>query len=344
MQKKRSKLSLNINRIKPQDQTSGAARTKITKKYFPALSGMSLYKLVLYKGGVREPHWHPNADELGYCMSGKALVTLFGNNNLKETFLVGPGEVFLIPSGFLHHIENVGEKNCELILQFSHEEPEDFGISSALGYLSDAVLGNTWSVKANTFKALERSTQPAFASLRTMPPTISLDAHYPSVYKYSLESAQPLIAAEGGLARVARKDVWPIVKRQALYTLHLSGLGMREPHWHPETCELGYIREGRGRISVLHPSGKIDTFEINPGDVYFIPKAYPHVIENLSKKELIILVFFDQAMPGDIGYSASTRAYSSEVMGATMDIDPLFFNQLPRYYADRFIVKRTNPV
>ena len=40
---------------------------------FPILKGMAIYTLHLEKGGVREPHWHPNAVELGYCLAGRAL-------------------------------------------------------------------------------------------------------------------------------------------------------------------------------------------------------------------------------------------------------------------------------
>ena len=69
---------------------------------------------------------------------------------------------------------------------------------------------------------------------------------------------------------------------------------MREPHWHPETAEMGYIASGRGRITILNPGGRTETFEIVRGDTYFIPPAYPHHIENLGREELHILIFFDQ--------------------------------------------------
>lgn len=43
--------------------------------------------------------------------------------------------MFFIPSGFLHRIENLDNSNgssvAEFILAFTHELPEDFGLSSA---------------------------------------------------------------------------------------------------------------------------------------------------------------------------------------------------------------------
>lgn len=329
--------------IPPQNKTAGGSRYIGSKKFFPALKGMALYRLILNKNGIREPHWHSNADEMGYCLKGQVLVTIYANGNHKETFVVNVGEVFLVPSGVLHHIENVADGESEIILQFSHEEPEDFGISSALGFLSNAVLGNTWGVNQDIFKPLKRSTTPVFASLSETRASIPEDALYTSLYKYNLEGSQPILSKEGGAVKVARNNTWPMTTTHALYSLTLNQVGMREPHWHPETAELGYVTHGKGRMSILSADGTVDTYEMIPGDMYFIPKAYPHHIENLrSDQELKILIFFDQGMPGDIGFSGSVRAYSNEVLGSVMDMEPVFFDKLHKYYSDLLIVTKVN--
>ncbi len=335
---------LKFSQLAPDMQTEAAIRLTATKKNFPILKGMSLYKLVLAPHGIREPHWHANADELGYCLKGEVLISLYHTGDAKATFLVRPGEAFLIPSGALHYIENAGLVPAELILNFSHEDPEDFHLSSILGMFSDAVLGNTWNVKQEVFHSLDRSLKSSFAVLRKNASVIPEEARYATPYRYSLEASQPLVMNEGGSARMARRSTWPIAKRQAIYLLHLTGEGMREPHWHPETAELGYVAKGNGRMSILSPSGKVDTYTMEEGDLYFIPKAYPHHIENLTKDTLNILIFFDQAMPGDIGFTGSVRSYSNEVLSAVMNCNPDFFQQLQKDYTDLFIVKKINPI
>ena len=334
----------HLGRVKPQNQTEGGYRVEATKSNFPLLQGMSFYRLVLYPKGIREPHWHANADELGYCLKGKVLVSLYATKNEKETFLVNEGEAFFIPSGSLHDVENVNEEASELILQFSHEEPEDFGISSTFGMFSDAVLGNTWGVSSQVFKSLKRSTKEVFIALGKEARPIPKEARYSSIYRFNLDGAPALIANGGGTAKVARNDVWPALKRQALYSLVLTDEGMREPHWHPETAEMGFVHQGKGRMSILSPSGKVDTYEMNEGDIYFIPKAYPHHIENLDAGPLQILIFFDQGMPGDIGFSGSVKSYSNEVLANVLHCPKDFFANLPTYYEDLFIVKKVNPL
>lgn len=335
---------LHLCKLTPDEKTEGGMRIKANKKNFPVLEGMSIYKLILHENGVREPHWHANADEMGYCVKGEVVVNIYNTGDTRSFFLVKEGEVFWIPSGALHDIENVGEGQAELILTFSHEDVEDFNLSTTLSLFSDAVLGNTWNVKKEVFEDLPKPKLSAFAALRKSLTKIPDETRYSTPFRYNLEGSQPILINEGGSARVARENVWPLAKTRALYSLKLTGIGMREPHWHPETAELGYVKQGTGRMSIYHPSGKVDTFQMQAGDVYYIPKAYPHHIENLTNDLLHILVFFDQGMPKDIGFTGSIHSYSDDVLASITKATPEFFHKLPKYYADSFIVKKTNRV
>ncbi|HEX9833996.1 MAG TPA: cupin, partial [Mycobacterium sp.] len=72
--------------------------------------------------------------------------------------------------------------------------------------------------------------------------------------------------------------------------------------------------------------------------------AYPHHIEVVDAPDIHFAIFFDQPMPGDIGYRASASAYSREVLAATfnMHIDDL--PAFPFTKTDPLIVNRCNPV
>jgi oxalate decarboxylase len=319
-------------------------RVRATKSSFPALQGMSFYRLVVQPRGVREPHWHANADELGYCLKGTLLISFYANGNLRERFVVSEGEAFFIPSGAFHSLENVGNKPAEVILQFSHEEPEDFDLSFVFGSFTNAVLGNTWDVSSSHFQDLKRNLPKTLIAELDQSTPITTEARYASPYRFGLEASSALIGNEGGVAKVARHNVWPILQKQALYSLRLTGQGMREPHWHPETAEMGYVAQGRARMSIVSPEGKVDTYTLEAGDIYFIPKAYPHHIENLNTADLHMLIFFDQAMPDDIGFTGSIKSFPDSVLASTLNSQQEMFSSLPTYYEDAFIVDKKNPV
>ena len=67
------------------------------------------------------------------------------------------GEVYFVPSGSLHSIENTGAEPAEFVHSFSHEMPEDFGLSSFAGALDPTVLDNTWGLAAAEIYGVTRS-------------------------------------------------------------------------------------------------------------------------------------------------------------------------------------------
>jgi len=147
-----------------------------------------------------------------------------------------------------------------------------------------------------------------------------------------------------GVLRTARADVWPALDGLAMYSLHIGGDGMREPHWHPETAELGYVRSGRARMTVRSADGSVDTYELGAGDAYFIPPAFPHHIENLEDEETHFLVFFDQAEVRDIGYTGSAGAIPTRILAPTLGMSGGEMPGLPEMPSDLLVVEKRNPV
>jgi oxalate decarboxylase/phosphoglucose isomerase-like protein (cupin superfamily) len=87
--------AFNLEAIKPQAVRNGGSRAMANENNFSILKGMALYSLLLDSGGVREPHWHPNAAELSYCLSGKALMTIFSPGAGHDTFTVDRVRLYL---------------------------------------------------------------------------------------------------------------------------------------------------------------------------------------------------------------------------------------------------------
>lgn len=335
---------LTLADIRPQISNSFGAKIAATKSVFPILRGLSLYRLTIREGCFREPHWHANADEVGYCLSGEAVVTIFASGNVHAQFTISEGEMFFVPSGALHAIENTGSGDVEMVITFSHEEVEDFGLSGFVGCLSGAVMGNTWGLSESELAGLTRSPASIELGKASSPPQIPESASYPSPYKFPIEKRTPLITNEDGSAIVARRDTWPALRAQAMYSLRLHGIGMREPHWHPETAELGYVLAGHARMTVQSPDSSFDTYELEPGDIYFIPRAYPHHIENLDGTEIRFLIFFDTPDVQDIGLTGAIPALPSGLVGPTLGIGADAVAKIPRLPADLLVVSRVNPL
>lgn len=316
----------------------------VTADNLPILNRLSIKRLVINPGAMRTPHWQANSNELAYCISGSSLVSVLDSGSQFSSFTIGAGEMFHIDSGSLHHIENIGEEPAEFILAFRHERPEDFALGAAFGAMTDAVLGNTYNLPAADFAKIRRDTTNRHLAARVGDPQVPAVARFDDPHKFAVEAQSPPVGSMVGSARLARVQYWAALKDLSMYSLRIREDGMREPHWHPSTAEMGYVHSGKSRMTIMNPDGSLDTWYLKEGDVYFIPRAYPHHIEVFDAPDLHFAIFFDQPTPGDIGFRASASAYSREVLAATFDVHIDDLPDFPFTKADPLIVNRVNPV
>ena len=328
----------------PQFANAAGAKIMANRTNFPILDRLALYRLRIAPGCFREPHWHANADELTYCLKGKSVVTIFASGNVHAQFTIAEGEMFFVPSGQLHAIENVGAEAAEFVVTFSHEMPEDFGVSGFAGCLAPSVLANTWGLKTAEVAGVTRSPVDLQLGRAAAGAEIPEGADFAHPFKFAVEARSPLLDAPAGSVRVARRDTWPALRAQAMYSLRLKGTGMREPHWHPETAELGYVHTGHARMTVQSPGGHAETYELQAGDIYFIPRAYPHHIENLSDNEMRFLIFFDTPDVQDIGFTGALPAFPARLIAPTLGLTGNQAARIPRLPSDLLLVHKGNPV
>lgn len=329
---------------KPFFESELGSLTRVTAEELPILKNLSIKRLLISPGALRTPHWHVNANELTYCLTGELLVSVLDNGNQFSNFTITEGQMFHIPSGSLHHIENIGDKEAELIVCFRHESPEDFSLDGAFGAMSDAVLGNTYDVPSSAFSRIPRDTATKYLIAREGKPFVPDTAGLPNSHKYDLEGTPAGVSAPIGSAKQARSQYWPALKNVSMYSLRVEESGMRSPHWHPMTSEMGYVHKGKARMSIMDPDGTVDTYTLKEGDVYFIPAAYPHQIEVIADEEIHFLIFFDQPMPEDVGYRTAATALSREVIAATFGVATGDLPPFPFTTKDPLLVGRINPV
>lgn len=202
-----SRHHFRLSSLPPQQRNPWGSRSAVSASTFPILSGMSLYRLSIAKGGFREPHWHPNADELGYCTAGDLLLTIFSSGNRHDVFRISAGEMYLAPSGSFHCIENIGAGPAEVVAVFSHESPESFGLSGSVGCMSLEVMGNTWGTPTAQLGGITRSVDDVLFGPIDGPVEVPSIASYANPLKFPVEAMPALIANEFGSAKLARRAI-----------------------------------------------------------------------------------------------------------------------------------------
>ncbi|KAJ5936108.1 RmlC-like cupin [Penicillium verhagenii] len=316
----------------------------VTAAKLPVLKNLSIERFVLSPSAIREPHWLANANQLAYVLRGKCMVNVLDTGNVFGNFVAEAGQMFHVESGSLQHIENIGNEEAEIIVCLRHEMPNDFALSASMGAMTDAVLGNTYDHAASEWAKIKRSTKPRFLVRRDGQPNVPETAYLPDKHKFDLEEMSPPVAGELGENRTARNQFWPALQDMSMYSLRIEDTGMREAHWHPETSELGYVAQGKARMTIMDPDGSTDTYMLEAGDMYYVPKAYPHQIEVVGSPRIHFLIFFDQPYPKDVGYRTSGTAMSRSTLASSLGVTELNLPEFPFTIKDPLIVRKKNAV
>ena len=207
------KFNLSTSRLKR--TCPGGNRQMITKKQHAAFHNMAIATITLKKGGRREPHWHPNADEITYCLEGKALITIFSPGNIQDTFTLSQGEVVYFPKGYIHHIENIHDGVSRFLLTYDHNQPEDLDLSETLTSMSAHVLSATFESKEGVFKQLKKRDLTNLTKKNDCQ-TLSSVHYKPKQIQFGAR-INPQIQTAGGLARIANHKNFPKLEHFALF-------------------------------------------------------------------------------------------------------------------------------
>ena len=313
-------------------ERDGGARIDVTADQLPLLDGMALATLRLEPGAVREPHWHPNAAELSYCLEGSASMTIVESGGRPVSMDIEPGDLAFVPSGLIHHIENRADSPARFVVCFNHEHYEDLNLSNSVAEMPAHVLRSTFGADPGSFDWIEPVTEPAFIDRPGNSGNGSAGTGSP--YRYRLEKMEPEVENAGGSAIFGRADYFPALDGLAMYSLRMSGRGVREPHWHPNAAELNYLIEGSVRLTIVSPGGDVETVDLEAGDISYIPRAYFHHIESTSDDQARLAVFFDHELPADNGISAVLSAYPDSVLAGMFGQPESVFGSLRSFDAD----------
>ncbi len=316
----------NLAATKNQIKAAGGSVSKITIDEMPGLVNISFSALKLSEGGALDPIWHPNADKMGYCLKGNALVAIRTPTGV-EVFTIEEGEMFFIPKGFVHHITNL-DKETEIIFALDHDKPNEMSFFQAVHSISESVFDSTFHTSPEFYQTLVKSkkqNQISVLSTETEGP-----AFIANRFKFNLKASTKVILTKGGYVQAGTKSNLQVLDGLGVLRFGLNPKGSVEPHWHTNAGELIYIINGQTRITVLAPDGNLDVLEVKGGQGAFAAASHFHNIENIGNEEVEVMAFFSHAEPDFIGVAEVMGSYSNKVLASIFNESPEFFDQFKK--------------
>lgn len=111
---------------------AGGSIRLVSSKEFPIQKTITAMRMDVEPGAIRELHWHPNADEWQFVMSGQGNLSIFGSHGRVKTMPYSKGMVSFIKQGYGHYIENTGTETLKLIILFNSAAYEEISLNDWL--------------------------------------------------------------------------------------------------------------------------------------------------------------------------------------------------------------------
>jgi oxalate decarboxylase len=130
--------------------TGGTMRV-VSQREFPLSATVTGALLRIKPGGLRELHWHPNADEWQYYIAGRARMTVFGSHGRARTDQFESGDVGYVPQGYGHYIENIGSEDLEVLLALNNGTYESISLTAWMAGNPPGLLAANFGVPQTVF-------------------------------------------------------------------------------------------------------------------------------------------------------------------------------------------------
>jgi oxalate decarboxylase len=140
---------------KPETFAGGTMRI-VSQREFPISATMTGALMRIKPGALREPHWHPNADEWQYYVSGRARMSVFGSHGRVREETFGPGDVGYVPQGYGHTIENVGTDDVEVLIVLNNGTYESISLTAWIAANPALLLATNFAVPESVFAAFPK--------------------------------------------------------------------------------------------------------------------------------------------------------------------------------------------
>jgi oxalate decarboxylase len=137
-------------------QTKGGEVRIVDSSTFKVSKAIAAAIVTVHPGGMRELHWHPNADEWQYFISGKGRMTVFGTGGRARTEDFEAGDVGYVEQTLPHYIENTGDTDLRFLEMFKSSFYQDLSLSRWLSHTPPELVTAHLGLDSATLDAIPR--------------------------------------------------------------------------------------------------------------------------------------------------------------------------------------------
>ncbi|KLU53769.1 oxalate decarboxylase family bicupin [Paenibacillus sp. FSL K6-1122] len=140
--------------------TPGGSVRIVDSTNFPISTTVAAALVEIRPGAMRELHWHPNADEWQYYLTGQGRMTVFGGNGIARTFDYRAGDVGYVPVAMGHYIQNTGTDTLWFLEIFRSDRFEDVSLNQWMALTPQDLVRDNLNAPPELLNALRKVKWP----------------------------------------------------------------------------------------------------------------------------------------------------------------------------------------
>jgi oxalate decarboxylase len=333
-----SSFNLSPKRI----QNGGWAR-QITADDFKISTTIAGVNMRLGPGGVRELHWHQQA-EWAVMTYGECRVTILDELGRPEVADVKEGDLWYFPAGLPHSLQGIGSDGCEFVIAFDNGEASEFNtllVTDWIAHTMPEVLAKNFGVPEDAFKNIPLHNRWIYQSNIPAPPLSEVEAQMsagaekpPNPFIFRLSEIPPVRETKSGSVQLADSTNFLVSKTIAATRVTIKPGGLRAMHWHPNADEWLYILKGAGRATVFNTGPAAITANFHAGDIGLIKKAFGHYLENTGNTDLVYMEVFRADRFEQVLLSDWLARSPIDMVAETLNLDRLVIAGFPKNRPD----------
>lgn len=327
----------SFNNAHKRIQAGGWAR-EVTQDDFAISDAVSGVNMRLSAGGVRELHWHQQA-EWAVMLDGKCRVTVIDAEGRPAVRDVKQGDLWYFPPGLPHSLQGLGPSGAEFLLVFDNGRSSEFNtllLTDWIAHTPPKILAENFNLPESAFRNIPVDNLWIYQS-KEPPPLAEVQAAVKSPlgepeldFIFSMSDMTPTRVTRGGEARIVDTRNFPISKTIAATQLIIKPGALREMHWHPNADEWQYYVKGKGRMTVFNTGPRAQTADFRPGDIGYVKKGLGHYIENVGDEDLVVIEVFKTDRFQEVSLTQWLACTPPELVASHLNIDPNLIRQFSK--------------
>jgi oxalate decarboxylase len=149
-----------LGAMTPTYKTASGEVRVVDSRNFPAASTIAAAHVIVKPGGLRELHWHQNADEWQYYVQGQGRMTVFFNGAKARTADFHAGDVGYVPKTLGHYVENTGNTDLIFLEMFKSSRFEDLSLSDWITHTPPKLVMEHLRISEETLRKIPKVKTP----------------------------------------------------------------------------------------------------------------------------------------------------------------------------------------